>query len=42
MNLHEYESIRTHWVASYVNADNVTNFDSFGVEHISKENKKII
>ena len=38
LNLDEYESIRTHWLASYVNTNNVTNFDSFGVEHIPKEN----
>ena len=30
----------TYWIALYVN-DNVTYFDSFGVEHISKESKKI-
>ena len=34
INLDEYESIRTHWIALYVNDDNVTYFDSFGVEHI--------
>ena len=32
----KYESIETHWIALYVNADNVTNFDSFGFEHIPK------
>ena len=31
------ESIGTHWIALYVNAKNVTHFDSFGVEHIPKE-----
>ena len=31
------ESIGTHWIALYVNANNVTHFDSFGVEHIPKE-----
>ena len=34
INLDEYESIRTHWIALYVNDNNVTYFDSFGVEHI--------
>ena len=34
--LHDYESIGTHWMALYVNANNITYFDSFGVEHISK------
>ena len=37
INLDEYESIGTHWIALYVNAKNVTYFDSFGVEHIPKE-----
>ena len=34
INLDEYESIRTHWIALYVNAKNLTYFDSFGVEHM--------
>ena len=38
----EYELIGTHWRASYVNAENVTYFDSFGVEHIPKEIIKFI
>ena len=33
-NLDEYESMGTHWVALYLNTENVTYFDSFGVEHI--------
>ena len=37
INLDEYESIGTNWIALYVNAKNVTYFDSFGVEHILKE-----
>ena len=37
INLDEYESKETHWIALYVNADNVTYFGSFGVEHIPKE-----
>ena len=36
MNLDEYKSIRTHWIALYLNSDNITYFDSFGVEYISK------
>ena len=31
-----------HWIALYVNGENVTNFDSFGVEHIPKQIKKSI
>ena len=42
INLDEYESIATHWIALYVNAERVTYLDSFGVENIPKENKKII
>ena len=41
INLDEYSDIGTHWVALYVN-NNVTYFDSFGVEHISKEIKVFI
>ena len=34
--MNEYESIETHWIVLYVNAKNLTYFDSFGVEHIRK------
>ena len=37
INLDEYESIGTHWIAWYVNGNNIKYFDSFGVEHIPKE-----
>ena len=37
INLGEYKSIGTHWIALYVNANNLVYFDSFGVEHIPKE-----
>ena len=37
INLYEYESIRTYWIALYFNDNNVTFFDSFGIEHIQKE-----
>ena len=42
INLDEYSDIGTHWIAIYVNANSVTYFDSFGVEHIPKEIKKFI
>ena len=32
-NLDEFECIGTHWIALYVNNNNVTYFDSFGVEN---------
>ena len=34
INLDEYSDIGTHWIASYALNDNITYFDSFGVEHI--------
>ena len=37
INLDEYELIGTLSIALYVNDNNVTYFDSFGVEHIPKE-----
>ena len=42
INLDEYSDIGTYWVALYVQNDDVTYFDSFGVEHISKEIKTFI
>ena len=41
-NLNDYSNIGTHWVALCVNNVDVTYFDSFGVEHISKEIKTFI
>ena len=40
VNLDEFESIGTPWIPLYVNGNNTTYFDSFGVEHIPKEIKK--
>ena len=37
--LDEYESIGTHWIALYVNDENVTNL---GVQHIPREIRKFI
>ena len=42
INLDEYEFLETHLITLYVNAKNVTYFDSFGVEHIPKEIRKLI
>ena len=43
VNLDEYSDTGTHWVALWVNNNNnVTYFDSFGVEHIPKEIKAFI
>ena len=38
----EYPDIGTHWVALWVDNNDVTYFDSFGVEHIPKEIKTFI
>ena len=42
INLDEFESIGTHWIALYLNAENLTYFDSFAVEHMPKEIRKFI
>ena len=41
INLDEYLDIETQWIALYVNNKSVIYFDSFGVEHISKEIKNV-
>ena len=42
INLDEYSDIGTHWVALYVKNNDITYFDSFGVEHIPMEIIKFI
>ena len=42
INLDEYESIGTDWIALYVNAKHLIYFDSIGVGHIPKEIRKFI
>ena len=42
INLDEYSDIGTHWIALYVQNNDVTYFDSFGVGHIPKEIKTFI
>ena len=42
INLDDCSDIGTHWVALWVNNNNVTYFYSFGVEHIPKEIKAFI
>ena len=41
INLDQYSDIGTHWIALYVK-NNITYFDSFGVEHIPEEIMKFI
>ena len=40
-NLDEFKLIGTHWIVLHLNGNNIIYFDSFGVEYISKEIKKI-
>ena len=42
VNLDEYSVIGTHWIALYIQNNDVTYFDSFGVEHIPKEIRTFI
>ena len=42
INLEEYESTGTHWMALYVTGDKGTYFDSLGVKHIPNEIKKFV
>ena len=42
INLDEYSDIRIHWIALPVKDNDVTYFDSFGVEHIPQEIIKFI
>ena len=36
INVYEYKPAWTHWIALYVNSDNMTYFDSLGDEHVPK------
>ena len=42
VNLDEYSNIGTHWIALYINNKTATYFNSFGIEHMSKEVKKFV
>ena len=42
ISLDEYADLGTHWIALYVKNNEITYFDSFGVEHVPKEIKKFI
>ena len=41
-NLDEYSDIATHWIALYLKNNDITYFDSFGVEHIPKKIKEFV
>ena len=40
INLDEYKSIGTHWIALYINGNNIIYFDSFTVEKNWKNHRK--
>ena len=42
INLDEYSDVGTHWVVLYCRNIEITYFDSFGVEHVLKENENFI
>ena len=42
INLDEYASVGTHWIALFCNKNEIAHFDSFGVEHVPKETKEVI
>ena len=42
INLDEFKSIGTHWIALCVNGNNIIYFDSCEVQHILREIKKFI
>ena len=42
INLDEYSDIASHWIALYASNNNVTYFNSLGVEHITKEIKTFL
>ena len=42
INLDEYKDVGTYWIALYIKDNEIIYFDSFGLEHVSKEIKKFI
>ena len=42
INLDEYPDVGTHWIALFCNRNETLYFDSFGVEHVSKEIKEFV
>ena len=41
IDLDEYADVGTHWIALYAKNSEVIYFDSFGVENVPKEIKKV-
>ena len=42
INFDEYADAGTHWIALFCNRSAIVYFDSFGVEHVPEEIKKIV
>ena len=42
INLDEYADVGMHWIALFCNRNETLYFDSFGVEHVSKEIKEFV
>ena len=42
INLDEYADVGTHWIALFCNRNEIVYFNSFGVENVPEEIKKII
>ena len=42
INLDEYADESTHWIVLFFNSNEIVYLDSFGVEHVPEEIKKII
>ena len=42
INLDQYKDVGAYWIALFCSKDNIIYLDSFGIEHIPKEIKKII
>ena len=42
INLDEYSDIGTHWIALYLKNNDITYFDSFGVEYITEKIIKLM
>ena len=42
INLDEHADTGTHWIALFCNKNKIVYFNSFGVEHIPKELKRLL
>ena len=42
INLYEYADVGAHWTALFCNRSKTVSFDSFDIDHVPEENKKVI